>query len=917
MRLPYRRKNSAPTRAAVLNCVETLERRTFLSSVPLNGVPAAVPGTIQFENFDTGGEGVAYHDTTAANQGGQYRNEGVDLGAAADPGAGYFVGWTNPGEWENYTVNVGAGGNYAVALRVANGGAGGTFHINVDGVNATGSIQMPLTGGWQNWTTISAPKLALGAGNHVLTLSIDSGAQGMGNFNYMTLTAVPGGTNTPFQGTPQAIPGTLQFENFDSGGEGIAYHDTSAANEGGQYRNEGVDLGAASDAGGGFFVGWTNPGEWDKYTVNVATSATYSLALRMANGGAGGSFHINVDGVNATGAVNMPGTGGWQNWATINLPSLSLSAGAHVLTLSIDSGAQGMGNFNYLTFGTTQAPPPANSTPFQGQPQGVPGTIEFENYDAGGEGVAYHDTSAPNEGGIYRNDAVDLSAANDPGGTAFVGWTNPGEWLKYTVNVASSTLYSLAIRVANGGAGGSFHINVDGVNQTGALTMPYTGGWQNWTTLNVNNVPISAGTHVLTLMIDSGTQGIGNFNWMAINDNPATSPRTQWWRDSKYGMFIHWGLYSQLAGHWNGQTTSGFGEWIMNDLNIPLSQYSTVAAQFNPTQFSAAQWVQTAKDAGMQYIVLTSKHHEGFSMFNTSVNNYNSVADTPWHQDAVAQLSTAAHAAGLHFGAYYSILNWADPNASAAGINTYMQTMETQLKELIVNDHVDVLWFDGEWPDWWTSERGRELNEYVRNLNPSLIINNRIGKRLSTEGDYDTPEGVIPTNEPAGRLWETAMTLNDTWGYKDTDNNWKSPTTIIDDLATIVGGGGNYLLNVGPTGAGVIPSGATNVLQQVGTWLKTNGSAIYGTTQAPLSQQPWGVLTRKGNTLYAIVTNWPTNGILHVGIKGTVTGASILSNGQSLSFATNSTGVDINVPTMMPQQPATVVQINYSGGMSA
>jgi alpha-L-fucosidase len=222
-------------------------------------------------------------------------------------------------------------------------------------------------------------------------------------------------------------------------------------------------------------------------------------------------------------------------------------------------------------------------------------------------------------------------------------------------------------------------------------------------------------------------------------DDPATSPRTQWWRDAQFGMFIHWGLYSQLAGHWNGQTTTGFGEWIMNDLHIPLDQYAQVANQFNPTQFNAQQWVQIAESAGMKYIVMTAKHHDGFSMFDTSVNHYNVVDATPWHQDPIAQVSAAAHAAGLHFGAYYSILNWADPNASAAGINTYMVTMETQLKELIQNDHVDLLWFDGEWPDWWTDQRGQELTAYLRNLDPAIIINNRVGKRLVTDGDYDTP----------------------------------------------------------------------------------------------------------------------------------------------------------------------------------
>src|SRR5579859_2598611 len=214
------RPQKHPAKWNGLFSVERLESRRLLAvSTPFGGVPAAVPGTIQFENFDTGGEGVAYHDTTPANEGGQYRNEGVDLGAASDAGGGYFVGWTNPGEWENYTVNVASTGAYALALRVACGSTGGTFHLNVDGVNATGTLAMNNTGGWQTWTTLSAPNLTLSAGNHVLTLSIDSGAQGMGNFNYMTLTAVPSTTNTPFNSTPQPIPGTLQFENYDNGGE--------------------------------------------------------------------------------------------------------------------------------------------------------------------------------------------------------------------------------------------------------------------------------------------------------------------------------------------------------------------------------------------------------------------------------------------------------------------------------------------------------------------------------------------------------------------------------------------------------------------------------------------------------------------------------------------------------------------------
>jgi alpha-L-fucosidase len=556
---------------------------------------------------------------------------------------------------------------------------------------------------------------------------------------------------------------------------------------------------------------------------------------------------------------------------------------------------------------------------FNGAPQGVPGTVEFENYDAGGEGVSWHSPLANNPGGAFRQDKVGIQPTTDAGGGYNVGWATPGEWLNYTVNVASTTTYAIDLRVACGDQGGTFHLSVDGANLTGPIKLQNTGGWQSWTTLTAPNIAIPAGIHVLTLTIDSAAQtgwGIGNFNWMRLRDNPTTSPRLAWWRNAHYGMFVHWGLYSQLAGHWNGQTTPGLGEWIMNDLQIPPAQYAQVASQFNPTLFSAARWVQIAQKAGMQYIVLTAKHHDGFSMFNTSVNNFNSVAATPWHRDPVAELSAATHAAGLHFGVYYSIMNWSDPNASAAGVDTYVHTMETQLTELVTHDHPDILWFDGEWPSWWTDERGRELEEFVRNLNPSLIINNRVGKRLATDGDYDTPEQSIPPSAANGRLWETSMTLNDTWGYKDTDTDWKSPGTVIKNLADIVSKGGDFLLNVGPTGQGVIPGRSVIVLQQVGSWLVSNGQAIYGAGVAPVTTQPWGSLTRKGNSLYAIVFNWPANGILHIPIGGNVADATIL-NGSPLAFTSGSSGIDVAVPANMPNPAGTVIRLDFSSAMYA
>ena len=563
-------------------------------------------------------------------------------------------------------------------------------------------------------------------------------------------------------------------------------------------------------------------------------------------------------------------------------------------------------------------PAPTNSGPF-GTPQGVPGTIEFENYDRGREGIAYHMAGSLNDVGMYRRDGVNLAPAADAGGGYCLGWVNPGEWLNYTVNVATTTTYSVDLRVATGSAGGTVHLNVDGVNRSGPITIAYTGGWQSWTTVTATGILIPAGRHKIQLVIDSAAQpgwGVGDFNWMRFRDDPATSPRLAWWRDARYGMFIHWGLYSQLAGHWNGQTTPGYGEWIEHDLNIPPAQYDQVASQFDPTLFNAQQWVQIAKSAGMKYIVITSKHHDGFSMFRTSVNSFNVVDATPWHHDPLADLSAAAHAAGLGFGVYYSILNWQDPNASATGIDTYMQTMETQLRELMTQYHPNILWFDGEWPDWWTDERGRELEEFVRNINPAIIINNRVGKRLSTDGDYDTPEQTIPATASATRPWETAMTLNDTWGYKDTDTDWKSPTTVLQNLADIVSKGGNFLLNVGPTGQGVIPAASVQILQQVGAWLSVNGDAIYGAGVAPVAPQPWGSITRKGNSLYAIVFNWPTTGTLHLPVVGSVIQASLLATGTALKFTSSTQGLDVSIPQAIPQQPATVIRIDFAGAMN-
>jgi len=332
-----------------------------------------------------------------------------------------------------------------------------------------------------------------------------------------TSTPAPSSTSSsPFTGTPIALPGVIEAENYDKGGDGIAYHDLTAGNSGGAYRNEDVDIKATSDSGGSYNVKSVRAGEWLAYTVTVTAAGTYDVGFRIASSGTGGTVHLTIDGTAVSGAIALPDTGGWSVWKTAGVPGIGLPAGTHVLKLVIDANGSGgtVADINWIDV-ISAAPA---STPYTGTPAALPGTIEAENYDKGGEGLAYHDTTKGNSSGAYRSDDVDIRATTDAGGGYNVKSVRAGEWLAYTVAVGAAGAYALDLRVASSGTGGTVHLTVDGTNVTGAIALPDTGGWDTWQTVTKTGVTLPAGTHVLKLVVDANGSGgtVADINWLRI-----------------------------------------------------------------------------------------------------------------------------------------------------------------------------------------------------------------------------------------------------------------------------------------------------------------------------------------------------------------------------------------------------------------
>ena len=416
--------------------------------------------------------------------------------------------------------------------------------------------------------------------------------------------------------------------------------------------------------------------------------------------------------------------------------------------------------------------------------------------------------------------------------------------------------------------------------------------------------------------------------------------RMQWWRDARFGLFIHWGLYAIPAGDWKGKTN--YGEWIRHSAQIPIDVYDKFVGQFNPVKFHADEWVSLAKDAGMKYIVITSKHHDGFCLFDSKDTDFD-VMSTPFKRDILKELSEACRKQGIRLCFYHSIMDWHHPDylprrdwekdRSAAGavFDRYVLYMKNQLKELLTNyGPLGVLWFDGEWESTWNEKYGRDLYQYVRSFQPDIIINNRVGASRSgmegfsqgkeSAGDFGTPEQQIPATGLPGVDWETCMTMNDNWGYNSHDKNWKSAKDLIRMLADIASKGGNYLLNIGPTSEGVFPPESVERLREIGQWMKTNSESICATQASPFKKLEWGRSTQKaiggGTRLYLHVFNWPADGKLIVpGIFNKAKLAYLVADSKKavLKVSRKEDSLVLEVPKQAPDPVDSVVILDVEG----
>ena len=414
----------------------------------------------------------------------------------------------------------------------------------------------------------------------------------------------------------------------------------------------------------------------------------------------------------------------------------------------------------------------------------------------------------------------------------------------------------------------------------------------------------------------------------------ASIEKMVWWREARFGMFVHWGLYSILAGEWGGKTN--YGEWIRNNAKIPLDEYDTLRARFNPVEFNADRLAAMAAQAGAKYLVITTKHHDGFCLFDSKQTTFN-VMNTPYRRDIMRAVANACRAHGVRPCWYHSIMDWHHPDylprrdwevgerpVGRAQFERYVRYLHAQVEELLTHyGDIGVLWFDGEWESTWTRELGAALADRCRALSPNILLNSRVapgrpkgadGSPVGVEiGDFGTPEQKIPDRGLPGVDWESCITMNQNWGYNRADHDFKSVRTLIGLLVETASKGGNLLLNVGPTGTGAVPAESVERLRGMGQWMRTHSEAIYGTEASPFDGAAFRA-TRRGKRLNCFLPEWPLSrelplpGVWNVPLRARLLGSS---DRRSLPVRQTPSGLVVELPAAPANEHCSVLALDF------
>lgn len=410
----------------------------------------------------------------------------------------------------------------------------------------------------------------------------------------------------------------------------------------------------------------------------------------------------------------------------------------------------------------------------------------------------------------------------------------------------------------------------------------------------------------------------------------ADTERMAWWREARFGLFLHWGLYSVLAGTWKGDER--WAEWIRNNAHIPVEEYDTLLAQWNPTAWDPDAWAAAAKQAGMRYTVLTTKHHDGFALFDSKVSDFD-VMSTPSKRDICRDLAKALRKQGIRVGWYHSIMDWHHPDylprrdwekdsrpVDGAEFSRYVDYLHAQVDELLTNyGTIDVMWFDGQWEPTWTHDLAKTLEARIRAKQPRIIINNRIDGAGSPKdgglGDFGTPEQTIPDTGMPGKDWESCITMNDNWGFKSQDHNWKSPRKLIEILVETASKGGNLLLNIGPMADGRWPPEAVERMQAIAEWMRDHGDAIHGTSASLFAKATGFRSTTAARRVNLFIADWQAGPLALPGLITTPTSAVLhLGKGRTtrLAIARTNDGHAVTLPDTAPPTLMPVITLKFS-----